>query len=108
MFKCDRLLSGLEMLMNEIFTINQYNQLVRPVDKNSMTTVLTELKLLQIDLVLFKILFKTQNKRLNFKIFKDEKYQELISTCWVEMVAFIFYLMHLFLEIFNFCTKELV
>jgi hypothetical protein len=50
-FKCDRLLSGLEMLMNEIFTINQYNQLVRPVDKNSMTTVLTELKLLQIDLV---------------------------------------------------------
>ena len=39
MFKCDRLLSGLEMLMNEIFTINQYNQLVRPVDKNSMKVV---------------------------------------------------------------------
>ena len=43
--------------------------MLRPHDINGFTYVSTELKLLQIDL--------------------DEKYQELISTVWIEMVIFI-------------------
>ena len=42
----------LEMLMHQIFTVSKYNELVRPVDQeNGLTNILTELKLLQIDLV---------------------------------------------------------
>ena len=40
--------------------------MLRPHDSKGLTRVYTELKLLQIDL--------------------DEKYQELISTVWIEMV----------------------
>ena len=40
--------------------------MLRPHDRKGLTHVNTELKLLQIDL--------------------DEKYQELISTVWIEMV----------------------
>lgn len=44
--------TGLEKLIDQIFTIDDYNSLVRPTDKLSgLTTVNTELKLLQIDLV---------------------------------------------------------
>ena len=39
--------------------------MVRPVDDNGLTVVSTELKVIQIDI--------------------DEKYQELISTVWLEM-----------------------
>ena len=47
-----RSLTGLEKLVYEIFDINSYNRLVRPVDKKTgLTEILTELKLLQIDLV---------------------------------------------------------
>ncbi len=42
--------------------------MIRPHDINGLTNVNIELKLLQIDL--------------------DEKYQELISTVWLEMVIF--------------------
>ncbi len=43
---------GMESLIHEIFTVNKYNNVVRPVDKtNNLTNILTELKLLQIDLV---------------------------------------------------------
>ena len=31
---------------------------------------------------------KYNNKKIKIKIIKDEKYQELISTVWVEMVKF--------------------
>jgi hypothetical protein len=42
----------MESLIHEIFTVNKYNNVVRPVDKtNNLTNILTELKLLQIDLV---------------------------------------------------------
>jgi hypothetical protein len=44
--------------------------MLRPHDINGLTHVNTELKLLQIDL--------------------DEKYQELISTVWIEMVIIYF------------------
>jgi hypothetical protein len=55
----------------KIFDKNSYNQLVRPIDnKTGLTYVSTELKLLGIDL--------------------DEKYQELVSTVWIEMVRFYF------------------
>ena len=38
--------------MHQIFTVSKYNELVRPVDQeNGLTNILTELKLLQIDLV---------------------------------------------------------
>lgn len=48
--------TGLERLIDKIFKANRYNQLVRPVDKKSgLTFVATELKVLQIDLVGFKI-----------------------------------------------------
>ena len=46
-------MSGLEKLIDQIFVRNKYNQLVRPVDKKTgLTLVETELKLLQIDLVI--------------------------------------------------------
>jgi hypothetical protein len=50
--------TGVEKLMHDIFTLRKYNTLVRPVDKkNNLTNILTELKLLQIDLVIsFKFL----------------------------------------------------
>ncbi|RMZ97987.1 neuronal acetylcholine receptor subunit alpha-2-like [Brachionus plicatilis] len=58
--------TGLEKLIDKIFKVNHYNLLVRPVEKESgLTFVATELKVLQIDL--------------------DEKYQELLSTVWIEM-----------------------
>ena len=45
-------LKGVESLMHDIFTVKKYNTLVRPIDKsNNLTNILTELKLLQIDLV---------------------------------------------------------
>ena len=51
-----RSLTGLEKLVYEIFDINSYNRLVRPVDKKTgLTEILTELKLLQIDLVRISI-----------------------------------------------------
>ena len=46
--------SGLEKLIYQIFEVNEYNQLVRPVDaKTGLTIVSTELKFLQIDVVTF-------------------------------------------------------
>jgi len=59
-------MSSLERLFDRIFLNEDYNNLVRPEDMNGLTQVQTELKLLQIDL--------------------DEKYQQLISTVWLEMV----------------------
>jgi len=45
-------LKGVESLIHDIFTVKKYNTLVRPIDKsNNLTNILTELKLLQIDLV---------------------------------------------------------
>jgi hypothetical protein len=35
----------------KVFTVDKYNELIRPVDKMGVTNVNTELKLLQIDLV---------------------------------------------------------
>jgi hypothetical protein len=58
---------GLEKLIHDVFEINNYNNLVRPTQANTgLTLVETELKLLQISL--------------------DEKFQEMISTVWIEMV----------------------
>jgi hypothetical protein len=46
-------LTGLERLFLQIFDKNNYNNLVRPVTKETeLTNILTELKLLQIDLVI--------------------------------------------------------
>ena len=59
-------MSSLERLFDRIFLNEDSNNLVRPEDMNGLTQVQTELKLLQIDL--------------------DEKYQQLISTVWLEMV----------------------
>jgi hypothetical protein len=59
----------LDKLFIKIFESEHYNRMLRPHDINGFTHVSTELKLLQIDL--------------------DEKYQELISTVWIEMVIFI-------------------
>ena len=61
-----RNMSSLEKLFDRIFLDEDYNSLVRPENEDSLTQVATELKLLQIDL--------------------DEKYQQLISTVWLEMV----------------------
>ena len=45
-------LKGVESLIHDIFTVKKYNTLVRPIDKsNNLTNILTELKLLKIDLV---------------------------------------------------------
>jgi hypothetical protein len=57
---------GLDQLFIKIFHTDEYNQMLRPHNINGLTHVNIELKLLQIDL--------------------DEKYQELISTVWIEMV----------------------
>ncbi len=57
---------GLDKLFIKIFHADEYNQMLRPHNINGLTRVNIELKLLQIDL--------------------DEKYQELISTVWIEMV----------------------
>jgi hypothetical protein len=44
-------LVGLERLFNQIYYIESYNQIIRPVEYNTTLTLLnTELKLLQIDL----------------------------------------------------------
>ena len=61
----------LKELFKKIFIDNDYATFVRPRLENSsnrITRIETELKLLQIDL--------------------DEKYQELISTAWIEMIWF--------------------
>ena len=45
--------TGIESLIHEIFYIKKYNNIVRPVDKsNNLTNILTELKLLKIDMVI--------------------------------------------------------
>jgi len=44
-------MSGMEKLFHQIFILDEYSSLVRPIDSNSITTVQTELKLLQVDLV---------------------------------------------------------
>ncbi len=49
----DDTMSGVEDLIHKIFKVKNYNNLVRPVDKkNNLTNVVTELKILQIDLVI--------------------------------------------------------
>lgn len=49
--------TGIESLIHEIFYIKKYNNIVRPVDKsNNLTNILTELKLLKIDIVIDKII----------------------------------------------------
>ena len=49
----DDTMSGVEDLIHKIFKVKNYNNLVRPVDKkNNVTNVVTELKILQIDLVI--------------------------------------------------------
>ena len=66
--------------------------MIRPHDINGLTNVNIELKLLQIDL--------------------DEKYQELISTVWIEMVRIYiliwkyFYLINIILEKYKSWTDE--
>jgi nicotinic acetylcholine receptor, invertebrate len=55
-----------EKLLNDILIRNDYNHLVRPTRYDDLTYVDTQLKILQIDL--------------------DEKYQQLISTVWFEMI----------------------
>ena len=45
--------TGLEQLFFQIFDKNNYNNLVRPINKETeLTNILTELKLLQIDIVI--------------------------------------------------------
>ena len=63
-------INPLNELFNNILFKNDYSTLARPIvnSTNKITRVETELKLLQIDL--------------------DEKYQELISTAWIEMIWF--------------------
>jgi len=65
-----RSINPLNELFNNILFKNDYSTLARPIvnSTNKITRVETELKLLQIDL--------------------DEKYQELISTAWIEMTWF--------------------
>lgn len=49
---CAENLTGLERLFHQIFDVSNYNDLVRPVNKETeLTSIYTELKLLQIDLV---------------------------------------------------------
>jgi hypothetical protein len=62
--------NSLNDLFQNILVENEYSILVRPTlnSTNRITRVETELKLLQIDL--------------------DQKYQELISTAWIEMTWF--------------------
>jgi hypothetical protein len=63
--------------MNKIFLENNYNNLVRPFNKqNGMTNIYTELKLLQLDLVctrlkMFLLLLKI--KRQNLIILERKK-----------------------------------
>jgi hypothetical protein len=55
--------TGLEKLIHHIFIENEYNQLVRPVDiKTGLTVVSTELKFLQIDVVIFNLVLKSSFK----------------------------------------------
>lgn len=72
--------------MDDIFMKENYNIMVRPVNlPTGETLVNTDLKLLQIDLVIqFKKLIKLKN---NKTLKKDEKYQELIAVVWLEMVS---------------------
>ena len=44
--------TGLERLFNHIFNIEDYVNIVRPTSADSLTHISTELKLLQIDLVI--------------------------------------------------------
>ena len=44
-------MSAMEKLFHQIFILDDYSSLVRPIDSNSVTNVQTELKLLQVDLV---------------------------------------------------------
>ena len=50
-------MSGMEKLFHQIFVLDEYSNLVRPLDKDSVTHVQTELKLLQIDLVIINLKF---------------------------------------------------
>jgi hypothetical protein len=52
--------TGLERLFNHIFNIEDYVNIVRPTSADSLTHISTELKLLQIDLVIYF------NEYLNF------------------------------------------
>jgi hypothetical protein len=61
---------SLENIFKKLFGTEQYDKNVRPFGKDGITHVETELKLLQIDL--------------------DEKYQQLISTVWIEMVIILY------------------
>jgi len=45
-----------EKLLKDIFIKNQYNTLNRPSDDQDITWVSTELKILQIDLVILKLI----------------------------------------------------
>jgi len=61
--------------------------MVRPFGKSNLTEIKTELKLLQIDLVLIFLTYLESNILYCF-LFQDEKYQELVTTAWLEMVNF--------------------
>ena len=69
--------TGLEKLIHHIFIENEYNQLVRPVDiKTGLTVVSTELKFLQIDVVILDLFLKSlflNNHLLIFVLFKRTK-----------------------------------
>jgi hypothetical protein len=84
--------NGLTELIEKIFKIELYNPLVRPIDPiTGLTIVSTELKIIQIDIVIYLAIFLVCLERFGFSFkvlllkFKDEKYQELVSTVWMEM-----------------------
>lgn len=59
----------------------------RPSAENDLTYVDTEFKLLQIDIVSLQYFYLNSDITNLIKYKKDEKYQELITTAWVEMVS---------------------
>ncbi len=63
--KKNRSLVGLEKLLYEIFVVNNYNRYVRPVDEFGITNIQTQLKLLQIDLVMQTNIFSWYEPILN-------------------------------------------
>ena len=64
MIKCHNR-TALERLITDIFTHNQYNNLVRPTDNETgLTVVYTELKVLQIDLVMIYLLFWYNSRQI--------------------------------------------
>jgi len=70
---------GVEKLFEQIFQQNKYNKLVRPTARNTtLTEVFTELKMLQIDLVIYLFVFTLIRPIFIHFISKNEKYQELI------------------------------